>query len=178
MSAILIINRVQQHNDTLLGCSIMVHLMSILRCRFTPHADLNLDCAAVFAHPCPWPARRVFFLFFFWLSWHCRCPWAERGDHWELAGSGLPAPALAGHPGLLQLPDETAASLQLPGYTLLRRRPGLRGPAERGSQLHHGMRANRAESCLHRRVGWIIYFLAILSRTSFNSLECLNIQLY
>lgn len=53
MSAILIIRRLQQHNDTLLGCSIMVHLMSILCCRFTPHADLNLDCAAVFAHLCP-----------------------------------------------------------------------------------------------------------------------------
>lgn len=53
MSAILIIKKVQQHNNTLLGCSIMVHLMSIPRCRFTPHADLNLDCTAVFAHLCP-----------------------------------------------------------------------------------------------------------------------------
>lgn len=61
MSAILIIKRVQQLNNTLLGCSIMVHLMSILRCRFTPHADLNLDCAAVFCPPLPLTCSAFFF---------------------------------------------------------------------------------------------------------------------
>lgn len=81
-----------------------------------------------------WPRHT----YIFYVSWHCRCPWAERGNHWEFIGGGLPSAALTGHPGLLQLPHEAAPSLQLPRHTLLRWRPGLCGPAPGGSQLHNG----------------------------------------
>lgn len=51
----------------------------------------------------------------------------ERGHYREFAVCVMSSAAVCSGSGLLQLPNETAPSLQLSGHSLLRRRPGLSG---------------------------------------------------
>lgn len=72
-----------------------------------------------------------------------------KGRHYrKFAVCSLSSAALPGHRGLLQLPDEAAPSLQLPGDSLFWRRSGLHGAPEGGPHIHHGKVTNRNASQL------------------------------